>query len=54
MAMSDNSMRHLVAFIIALIAVVAFIAGYFSAAYGWWWTIFGIFIVYGAIFRVLK
>lgn len=52
--MSDNSTRHFVAFIITVIALLAFIAGYFSAQFGWWWTAFAILIVYGGIFNALK
>jgi CHASE2 domain-containing sensor protein len=54
MAMSDNSMRHFVAFTITLVAIVSFIAGYLSAGYGWWWTAFAALIVYGGVFKALK
>jgi hypothetical protein len=52
--MSDNSTRHFVAFAVTLIAVLAFFGGYFSAGFGWWWTVFAVFIIYGVIFNTLK
>lgn len=52
--MSDNSTRHFVAFAITLIALLAYLGGYFSAGFGWWWTGFAVLIVYGGIFNALK
>jgi len=52
--MKDNPTRHFVAFIIAGISLLAFIAGYYSAEFGWWWVGFATLIVYGGIFRILK
>ncbi|MCX6781975.1 MAG: hypothetical protein NTW66_02560 [Candidatus Magasanikbacteria bacterium] len=52
--MSDNSTRHFVAFIITLIALLAYLGGYFSAGFGWWWAGFAVLIVYGGIFNALK
>lgn len=52
--MSDNSTKHFVAFSIAMIALLAFLAGYFSAGFEWWWTSFAILIVYGGVYSSLK
>jgi len=52
--MSDSSTRHFVAFIITLIALLSFLAGYFSAGFNWWWTAFAVLIVYGGVFNALK
>jgi len=52
--MKDNPTRHFVAFIIAMIGLVAFVAGYFAAEFGWWWTGFGVLIIYGGVFKALK
>ncbi|MDD2758227.1 MAG: hypothetical protein PHD72_02525 [Patescibacteria group bacterium] len=54
MAMSNSATRHFVAFLIAGIALVAFIAGYFSGQFGWWWIGFAVLIVYGGVHSALK
>lgn len=52
--MSDNGMRHSVAFLATLICVLAYYSGWISSKFGWWWTIFGVLIIYGGIYRILK
>jgi hypothetical protein len=51
--MNDNFIRHLVAFIAAIICVMAYVSGYVSSQYGWWWTGFGVLIVYGGVYRII-
>ena len=54
MAMPHKAARHFVAFAIACIAFVSFLAGYFSGQYGWWWTGFAALIVYGGVYSAIK
>lgn len=54
MAMSNSATRHFVAFMIACVALVSFLAGYFSAQYGWWWVGFAVLIVYGGVYSAIK
>ncbi len=51
--MTDNFIRHMVAFIAASICLMAYVSGYFSGQYGWWWTAGGILIVYGGVYRII-
>ncbi len=52
--MSDDFVRHIVAFCATLICVMAYYSGWVSSQSGWWWTVFGMFIIYGGIFSILK
>lgn len=51
--MSDNLVRHIVAFLVTLTCLFAYLAGYFSGTYGWWWTGFAVIIVYGIVYKVV-
>lgn len=46
-------MRHLVAALATIICALAYFSGYFSGQSGWWWTVFGVFVIYGTIFKIL-
>jgi hypothetical protein len=52
--MSENTLRHLVAICATLICAMAYYSGWVSSDFGWWWTIFGLLIVYGGIISILK
>jgi len=52
--MSDNAIRHLVALCAAIICALAYYSGWISSQFGWWWTIFGVLIIYGGVFRIVK
>lgn len=54
MAMSDKGARHHIAFIITVIALAAFLGGYFSGIFGWWWTGFALLIIYGGVYSAIK
>ncbi len=45
--------RHVVAFCGTLICLLAYVSGYYSGENGWWWTAFGMLIMYGGIFSIL-
>lgn len=49
--MSDNFIRHLISIAGTIIVGLAWVAGYFSSANGWWWTAFSIIIVYVVIYK---
>ena len=51
--MSENVLRHLIALVGTLICALAFLAGYASGGSGWWWTIFGVPIIYVLIVKSL-
>jgi len=51
--MSDNFIRHLVAFIGTLIVLLAFWAGYQAGQAGWWWSVLTVIVVYLGIYRLL-
>lgn len=51
--MNDTIVRHLVAIIATFVAALAYLAGYISGGYGWWWTIIAVIIVYGIIYRIV-
>lgn len=51
--MTDNLARHLVAALATAITALAFYAGYISGGYGWWWAVFAVFIVYGAVYKII-
>ena len=52
--MSDNFIRHFVSIVITLVVGIAWVAGYFSSANGWWWTVFGIAAVYALVYKLIK
>lgn len=51
--MSDNTVKHLVAFLATVSCLLAYLAGYFSGLAGWWWTAVTVIIVYGLIYRLI-
>lgn len=51
--MSDNFIRHLVSIAITIIVGLAWLSGYFSSIHGWWWTFFGLIIVYVLIYKLI-
>jgi len=51
--MSDNLMRHIVAIIITLICVLSYVAGYYAGPNGWWWGVFAVFVIYGAVYKII-
>jgi fatty acid desaturase len=52
--MSDNTLRHLIAFLITFMTLFAYVSGYVSGQYGWWWTGVGVIVIYGAVRRIIK
>lgn len=52
--MPEGMLRHMVAAIGTIICLFAYLAGYYSAPHGWWWTAFAVFIIYGGIYRIVN
>lgn len=52
--MTDNIVRHLVAFMVTFVAGLAYFAGYVSGGFGWWWTVFAVLIVYGIVYSLIE
>lgn len=50
---SESPIRHIIAFCATVFAVLVYLGGYFSGEQGWWWTIFGLAIVYGGIYNII-
>ncbi len=51
--MTENFIRHMVAFCGSLIVLLAYFSGYVSSAHGWWWTGLGVIVIYVAIHKLL-
>lgn len=52
--MSDSFIRHLVSIAGTLVALLAFVSGYFSGDRGWWWVAFSVVIIYIAIYKLME
>ena len=50
---SNANSRHFVAFLATAVAGLAYISGYASGTHGWWWTAFGLAIIYGGVYRII-
>lgn len=51
--MNDSAVRHMIAFLATIVAGFAYWAGYISGGQGWWWTAFGLVIIYGGIYNII-
>ena len=51
--MTDNSMRNLIAATGTLVALLAYLSGYFSALHGWWWTVVGLIAIFVTIRKLV-
>lgn len=52
--MSENVVRHLVASLGTLVALLAYAAGYHSGLHGWWWTSLAVLGVYLALYHLIE
>jgi hypothetical protein len=52
--MSDTTFKHLIAFVATFITLLAYVSGYVSGQQGWWWTGFGLLVIYGGIYKLVK
>ncbi|MDO8499353.1 MAG: hypothetical protein Q7S66_01685 [bacterium] len=52
--MSENFVRHVITFIAVIICLLVFYAGYISGQHGWWWTVLGMFVIYGGVYGMIK
>ena len=50
---SESGLRHLIAFLGTFVVVLAYWGGYLSGVQGWWWTAFGLIVVYGGIYKII-
>lgn len=51
--MNDTIVRHIVAALATLTCLLAYIAGYISGGFGWWWTGVAVLIVYGIMYKII-
>jgi len=51
--MGDQIMRHMVAACATLICGLAYYSGYISSKQGWWWTAFGLLVIYGMVYKII-
>ena len=51
--MSDQFIRHFIALIGTLIALVIFWAGFVSGGHGWWWAFFGVLFMYIIVYKLV-
>lgn len=52
--MSDAFMRHLISLIGALVCLVVYWAGFMAGKTGWWWTMFGVVVIYVIIYKLIE
>lgn len=52
--MSDSLLRHLIAMAGTLVVLLAYFSGYWSGGRGWWWTGFGLIIIYVALYKFVS
>jgi len=52
--MSDTFIRHFISLIGALVCGAVYLAGYFSAGHGWWWTAIGLVFVYLIVYKLVE
>lgn len=52
--MSENLIRHMIAFLGTFVGVLAWLSGYVSGIRGWWWTIIGVVVIYMALYNLIK
>lgn len=51
--MTETIMRHLISFIGTLVVFLAYVAGYVSGGFRWWWTGFALIFIYLAIYKLV-
>ncbi len=51
--MTDNFIRHLIAFLVVLICLIIFSVGYMSGIRGWWFTGFTLLFVYIIVYKLV-
>ena len=49
----ESGVRHLIASIATIVAILCYVGGYLSGTHGWWWTAFSLLIVYGGIYNII-
>jgi fatty acid desaturase len=52
--MTDNSLRHTIGLLTALICLLAWGSGYISGLFGWWWTFPAVFVMYGIAYSIVN
>jgi hypothetical protein len=50
--MSENLIRHFIAFIGTLVCGIIYWAGYVGGATGMWWPVFGIIVIYFIVYKL--
>jgi hypothetical protein len=44
----------LISLAVTIAVGLAWLSGYFSSLNGWWWTVFGIIIIYVIIYKLIE
>lgn len=52
--MTDGFIRHFIAFLATLAALMIYWAAYASGANGWWWTVLGMVFVYVIVYALVE
>ncbi len=52
--MGDQVIRHLVALASTIVCALAYYSGYISGQHDMWWTVFGLVIIYGGVFKLIN
>lgn len=52
--MNDTILRHMIAAFATAVALLAYFSGYWSAKNGWWWTAFGLAVIYIAMYKFVN
>lgn len=52
--MSENFIRHMIAFFGTFVGASAWLSGYVSGIRGWWWTVFGVIVIYIALYNMIE
>jgi hypothetical protein len=51
--MGDNFLRHLISFLISVVLILVWTAGYISGLREWWFLVFGFVILYPLIYKLI-
>lgn len=51
--MTDNAIRHLIAFLGFLVTLLVYIIAYASGGNGWWFTVITLIGVYAIIYKLV-
>lgn len=53
-SMTDNSTRHIIAFLATAAFVVVFLAGYVAGTLGWWLSAVVVLVIYPIVYKLVN